>query len=330
MLDFSIIVPVYNRPEELSGLLQSLCRQTDVDFEVVVVEDGSTDSSEHIVEAFKHKLNLVYYYKENSGPGLSRNYGVQKAKGNYYIFFDSDCEIPESYIAIVRKSLLENYTDAFGGPDKAAPTFTPIQKAINYSMTSWLTTGGIRGQKNTMEKFHPRSFNMGFSKAVFEKTAGFSKMRFGEDVDLSIRIFEAGFAVQLIAAAFVFHKRRTDLKKFFKQVYNSGIARINLYKLHPVSLKLVHFFPTVFLVGMVVCLLLTLLNLVFFTPVLLLITLLLVDALLKTKHLTIAILAVVASFIQLSGYGAGFIAGIWNRLVLKKEDFEAFSTTFYK
>lgn len=330
MLDISIIVPVYNRPQEIASLLNSLCQQTDSKFEVIIIEDGSSDDSKSIVAPFKHKLNLSYYYKENSGPGLSRNYGVEKAKGNYFIFFDSDCEIPQNYIATVRKHLNESYTDAFGGPDKAGSTFTPIQKAINYAMTSWLTTGGIRGQKNTMEKFHPRSFNMGFSKAVFEKTGGFSAMRFGEDVDLSIRIFKAGFNAQLIEEAFVWHKRRTDLKKFFKQVYNSGIARIHLFQLHPSSLKLVHFFPTIFLVGMSILLLLSLLNPLFLAPALLLIALLFIDALLKTKRLSVASLAVMASVIQLSGYGAGFIAGVWNRLILKKKDFQAFSTTFYK
>lgn len=330
MIDISIIIPVYNRPEEVTALLGSLAKQTDQSFEVVVVEDGSDIDCKGIAEDFQQQLDLAYYYTENSGPGLSRNYGARKAKGNYYIFFDSDCEIPASYVAIVRKRLIENYTDAFGGPDRADASFTAVQKAINYAMTSFLTTGGIRGQRKSMEKFHPRSFNMGLSKVAFDQTDGFSPMRFGEDIDLSIRIFELGFSVQLIEEAFVYHKRRTDLKKFFKQVYNAGIARINLFKLHPSSLKAVHFLPSIFLAGTIVFLCLSLLHPFFLFPLFLLVILLLIDASIKTKHLKIALLSVIASFIQLSGYGAGFMAGIWNRLILGKKDYQAFSRTFYK
>lgn len=330
MIDISIIIPVYNRPEEVGALLYSLTNQTDSAFEVVIVEDGSDVDCKEIVAAYRQQLDLAYYSKKNSGPGLSRNYGAEKAKGNYFIFFDSDCEIPPEYVQTVRKKLTEHYTDAFGGPDRADASFTPTQKAINYSMTSFFTTGGIRGQKTSMEKFHPRSFNMGISKEAFEKTGGFSPMRFGEDIDLSIRLFEAGLSVQLIEAAYVYHKRRTDFRKFFKQVYNSGIARINLYKLHPASLKAVHFLPSAFLIGTVVLLFMSFFNLVFLSPVLILAMLLFADALVKNKKLAIAWLSVVASFIQLSGYGAGFIAGVWNRLILGKEDFQAFSETFYK
>lgn len=330
MIDISIIIPVYNRPEEVGALLYSLAHQIDAAFEVVIVEDGSDVDCKEVAASYRQQLDLVYYSKENSGPGLSRNYGAEKAKGNYFIFFDSDCEIPSHYIGTVRKTLTEHYTDAFGGPDRADASFTPIQKAINYSMTSFFTTGGIRGQKTSMEKFHPRSFNMGISKEAFEKTGGFSPMRFGEDIDLSIRLFEAGLSVQLIEAAYVYHKRRTDFRKFFKQVYNSGIARINLYKLHPSSLKVVHFLPSAFLIGTVVLFFLAFYNLLFLSPVLILAILLFGDALVKNKKLTIACLSVVASFIQLSGYGAGFMAGVWNRLILGKKGFQAFSETFYK
>lgn len=330
MIDISIVIPVYNRPEEVAALLYSLTKQTDSVFEVVVVEDGSDVDCKEIVAIYRQQLDLVYYSKENSGPGLSRNYGARKAKGNYFIFFDSDCEVPPAYIDTVRKKLTAQYTDAFGGPDRADASFTSTQKAINYAMTSFLTTGGIRGQQKSMEKFHPRSFNMGISKDAFERTGGFSPMRFGEDIDLSIRIFEAGFSVQLIKAAYVYHKRRTDFRKFFKQVYNSGIARINLYKLHPSSLKIVHFLPSIFLIGTTALLLLSLFYPVFLSPILILAAMLLVDASIKTKQFTIAILSVMASFIQLSGYGAGFISGVWNRLVLGKKDYQAFSETFYK
>lgn len=330
MIDISIIIPVYNRPQEVDALLYSLTKQIDTAFEVVIVEDGSDIDCKETAAIYRQQLDLSYYSKENSGPGLSRNYGAEKAKGNYFIFFDSDCEIPADYVYTVRQKLTEHFTDAFGGPDRADASFTPTQKAINYAMTSFLTTGGIRGQKTSMEKFHPRSFNMGLSKEAFERTGGFSSMRFGEDIDLSIRIFESGLSIQLIEAAYVYHKRRTDFKKFFKQIYNSGIARINLYKLHPSSLRAVHFLPSVFLVGTSALFFLSFFNLIFLSPVLILAILLFVDAFVKNKKLTIACLSVAASFIQLSGYGAGFIAGVWNRLILGKEGFQAFSKTFYK
>lgn len=330
MAKFSIIIPVFNRPEEVTALLRSLILQIDKDFEVIIVEDGSSISCEKEVEIFSGALDIHYYYKENTGPGLSRNYGAEKSRGDYYIFFDSDCIIPTDYIDVVRKALLTTYSDAFGGPDRADDSFSPIQKAINYSMTSFFTTGGIRGRKKGMEKFHPRSFNMGFSKEVFQKTGGYSAMRFGEDVDLSIRIFKAGFKVQLIEQAFVFHKRRANFRQFFKQVYNSGIARIHLFKLHPQSLKIVHFFPTLFLIGISISLILSFLNLLFFLPLILYIIIIFIDAYAMYKNLKIATLSILASLIQLSGYGAGFVAGFWNRLILKKRDYKAFSETFYK
>lgn len=330
MANFSIIIPVFNRPDEVSALLKSLVVQDDKDFEVIIVEDGSSISCRKEVEIFSAALDIHYYYKENTGPGLSRNFGAHKSRGDYFIFFDSDCIIPTDYISIIREALLTNFSDAFGGPDRADESFSSVQKAINYSMTSFFTTGGIRGKKKGMEKFHPRSFNMGFSKEVFQKTGGYSAMRFGEDVDLSIRIFNAGYKVQLIEQAFVFHKRRTNFRQFFKQVYNSGIARIHLFKLHPQSLKVVHFFPTLFLLGISFSLILSFFNLLFLLPLILFISIIFFDASAMYKNLKIAALSVLASVIQLSGYGAGFIAGFWNRLILKKRDYKAFSESFYK
>ncbi len=329
MILFSIIIPVYNRPQEVFSLLQSLLAQTDKTFEVIVVEDGSQVNCADIVQQFS-SLDLRYYLKENSGPGLSRNYGAERSKGEYLIFFDSDCIIPPEYIAEVRGKLKANYSDAFGGPDKADDSFTPIQKAINYSMTSFFTTGGIRGNNKSMEKFHPRSFNMGLSKTVFEKTGGFSTMRFGEDVDLSIRIFEAGFNVQLIENAFVYHKRRTNFRQFFKQVYNSGIARINLYKLHPRSLKLVHFLPAAFTIGLFLMLVLAIFNTLFLTPLIVFILLIFSASLIEYKDVKVAALSILASFIQLTGYGTGFLAGVWHGLIRNRKDYKAFTKTFYK
>ncbi|MCR5456395.1 MAG: glycosyltransferase, partial [Bacteroidales bacterium] len=232
-MKFSIIIPLYNRPGEIDELLESLTRQTYKDFDVIIVEDGSTLRSDQIIQKYQSALDIQYYYKPNSGPGTTRNYGAERSKQDYFIFFDSDCIIPDGYMATVSQRLEENYTDCYGGPDAAMPSFTPVQKAISYAMTSIISTGGIRGASEKAGKFHPRSFNMGFSRKVFEATGGFSTMRFGEDIDMTLRIIEGGFTTQLIKEAFVYHKRRTDFRKFFRQVFNSGCARINLNMRHP-------------------------------------------------------------------------------------------------
>jgi len=327
----SFIIPVFNRPGETEELLRSLSRQPDRDFEVIIVEDGSTERSDAVVEKYREHLNISYYYKDNSGPGPSRNFGCEKAGGEYMIFLDSDCLVPEDYFRIVRETLEQNYTDAFGGPDRAHKDFTNFQKAINFSMTSFLTTGGIRGGNEKMEKFHPRSFNMGFSKEVFNTTGGFSSMRFGEDVDLSIRILEQGFLTQLIKEAFVYHKRRSNLRQFFKQVYNSGIARINLQLRHPGTLKPVHAAPALFTLGVIGLLLLSVLVSWYFAlPILLHILLLFLSAALKNHSLSIGLLAVLTSYTQLFAYGTGFLNAFWRRFILGRDEFSAFNKNFYK
>jgi glycosyltransferase involved in cell wall biosynthesis len=327
----SFIIPIFNRPKETEELLRSLSMQTDRDFEVIIVEDGSTESSKAVVETYCDRLHLSYYFKDNSGPGPSRNYGCEKANGDYFIFLDSDCLLPEKYVHMVKEALGRSYSDAFGGPDRAHEDFTKFQKAINFSMTSFLTTGGIRGGNEKMEKFHPRSFNMGFSREVYDSTGGFSNMRFGEDVDLSIRILEHGYRTQLIREAFVYHKRRSNLKQFFKQVYNSGIARINLQKRHPGTLKPVHAAPALFTLGIMILLLLSLLvSAWFMVPILLHILLLFMSASIKNRSLTIGVLAVATSYTQLLGYGAGFISGFWSRMIFGRQEYSAFSKTFYK
>ena len=236
-MKYSFIIPVYNRPDEVDELLDSLTRQTLRDFEVIVVEDGSSVPCKEVVDRYADRLTIHYYNKENSGPGQTRNYGVERAHGEYMLILDSDCIIPENYLKEVEAELQREKADAFGGPDRAHESFSDVQKAINYAMTSFFTTGGIRGGKKKLDKFYPRSFNMGVRKDVYQALGGFSKMRFGEDIDFSIRIFKGGYACRLFPEAWVWHKRRTDLKKFFKQVHNSGIARINLYKKYPESLK---------------------------------------------------------------------------------------------
>ncbi len=326
----SVIVPVFNRPTEVSDLLESLTGQTDSTFEVIIVEDGSTHRCEPVVAGFQSKLNIRYLYKENSGPGPARNAGSEAAAGDYLVFLDSDCVLPEHYIETVRRALALDYADAFGGPDQARDDFSPLQRAINYSMTSFFTTGGIRGGSEKLDKFHPRSFNMGYSVSVFARTGGFSTMRFGEDIDMSIRIIGAGFKTRLIKEAYVYHRRRTNLRRFFKQMYNSGIARINLYKRHPHSLKVVHLAPAIFTIGVVLILVLS----VFLSPYFLLLLIahavfILGDVTVRNQSILIGPLAVAASYVQLLGYGIGFIHALSSRIIFQKGEFAMFQRSFY-
>ena len=352
-MKYSFIIPVYNRPDEVDELLDSLTRQTLRDFEVVVVEDGSVIPCREVVSKYADRLTVHYYNKENSGPGQTRNYGVERANGEYMLILDSDCILPEDYLEEVEAELRAKKADAFGGPDRAHHSFTDVQKAINYAMTSFFTTGGIRGGKKKLDKFYPRSFNMGIRKDVYQALGGFSKMRFGEDIDFSIRIFKAGYACRLFPEAWVWHKRRTDLKKFFKQVHNSGIARINLYKKYPESLKLVHMLPAVFTLGVFVLMLLLLMGIglgvsiqtgmlqvelplgvilcsLAVLPLLCYALLIVADSCLKNRSVKVALLSVPASFIQLIGYGSGFIRAWWKRCVCSKREFSAFEKNFYE
>jgi glycosyltransferase involved in cell wall biosynthesis len=359
-MKYSIIVPVYNRPDEVDELLESLCSQTLQDFEAIIVEDGSQKPCKDVCDKYADILDLHYYNKENSGPGQSRNYGVERAQGEYVIVLDSDVVLPEGFLTAVENELQEKPAVAWGGPDAAHPSFTPIQKAISYSMTSFFTTGGIRGGKAKLDKFYPRSFNMGIRKDVYQELGGFSKMRFGEDIDFSYRIVEAGHKPRLFPEAWVWHKRRTDFHKFFRQVYNSGIARINLTKRHPGTLKLVHLLPMVFTVGVIGLLLLFALGAAMYCygewldayglrptdnmhqgvgfivcilallPLLLYSLLIFIDSSIKNKSLWVGLLSIPAAFTQLMGYGFGFIVAWWKRCVLKQDEFTAFEKNFYK
>ena len=329
-MKYSFIIPVYNRPDEVDELLDSLIRQTVRDFEVVVVEDGSAVPCKEIVDKYASSLTIHYYSKENSGPGQTRNYGVERANGEYMLILDSDCIIPEGYLEAVEAELCKKPADAFGGPDRAHESFSDVQKAINYAMTSFFTTGGIRGGKKKLDKFYPRSFNMGVRKDVYQALGGFSKMRFGEDIDFSIRIFKGDYACRLFPEAWVWHKRRTDLKKFFKQVHNSGIARINLYKKYPESLKLVHMLPAVFTLGVAVVLLVSLFWGGSLSLLVLFALIVCVDSSLQNKSLKIGLLSVAASFVQLIGYGTGFLRSWWKRCVCGKNEFQAFEKNFYQ
>ncbi len=347
---YSIIVPVYNRPDEVSELLESLTRQEEKDFEVIIVEDGSQTPCQKVCDQYAGQLDLHYYMKPNSGPGQSRNYGAERAKGDYLLILDSDVVLPKGYLTAISHELKREPADAFGGPDCAHSSFTPTQKAISYSMTSFFTTGGIRGGKKKLDKFYPRSFNMGVRRDAYERLGGFSRMRFGEDIDFSIRIFKAGLRCRLFPEAWVWHKRRTDFRKFWRQVFNSGIARINLYKKYPDSLKVVHLLPAVFTLGVIFLLLLlitgltvsatattesqkdlgTLCMVAALSPILLYSLLILADATAQNRSLRIGGLSVCAAFVQLMGYGCGFLKAWWRRCVRGKDEFQAYKKTFYK
>jgi glycosyltransferase involved in cell wall biosynthesis len=318
---FSIIIPLYNRPQEIKELLETLTVQTYKQFEVLVIEDGSDIDAEEVVKKFSDKLDIKYFIKPNTGQGFTRNFGFERAKGDYFIVFDSDCLIPENYLQIVNDSLAKNYLDAYGGPDAAHPSFTPVQKAISYAMTSPFTTGGIRGNKKGIGQFHPRSFNMGISRKVWEKAGGFIITRLGEDIEYSIRIHSMGFKIGLIPEAKVYHKRRTNFLKFYKQLHFFGRARINVYKFFPNELKIVHFFPAIFTLFFLFTLVANIFNwkITEFCNFILALFILLIffHSWIENKSVKIAFLSLIASFIQLIAYGLGFMQDFFKRVLLK-------------
>lgn len=317
-IKYSVIVPVYNRIDEVRDLLESLVCQTQKNFEVIIVEDGSTEPCEEIVDNYYGSFHLKYFYKSNEGRSIARNYGIERASGRYFIFFDSDCVIPPDYFAILDRELAERPLDAFGGPDAAHSSFTPTQKAISFAMTSFLTTGGIRGGKVQMEKFTPRSFNMGYSREVYEKVGGFREM-FSEDIDMSTRIRQAGFSIGLIHPAHVYHKRRVDFKKFWRQVYVFGMSRITLKLLYPGSMKLVHTLPALAVViGIMLVLLGIFVSPWFLLPIGIWLLAVLVTAWISTRSLKIALLAVPASVVQIAGYGCGFLKAWFTKILLRR------------
>ncbi len=320
---FSIIIPVYNRPQELRELLESLTKQSYEAFEVIVIEDGSTLTSESVFEDFIERFDLMQYFvKPNSGQGFSRNFGFERARGDYFIIFDSDCLIPSNYLEIVNREINAQKLDAYGGPDASHHSFTAVQKAISYSMTSPFTTGGIRGGEKRIGDFHPRSFNMGLSKEVYQKTGGFIITRLGEDIELSIRIHKLGFKIGLIPEAKVYHKRRTSFFQFYKQIHFFGRARINIYKFFPSGLKPVHFFPAVFTLGLGFALIVNLFN----WPIAelcnfllaLFILLIFFHSWISNKSAKVAFLSIFAAFVQLTAYGLGFMQDFWKRIILNK------------
>lgn len=331
-IQYSFIIPVFNRPEEIDELLSSLLIQDfSKTFEIVIIEDGSTQSSEHIIKTYADRLNISYYYKENSGPGDSRNYGMKKAKGNYFLILDSDCVLPKEYLSEVDRALKRNYVDCFGGPDAAHESFSDLQKAINYVMTSFLTTGGIRGSEKSVDKFQPRSFNMGLSRKAFEDTNGFGKIHPGEDPDLTIRLWKAGFETSFISKAYVFHKRRISWKKFYQQVQKFGKCRPILNHWYPETRKITYWFPAVFVFSVLVAVLASTKGIHVFSCLLAFyLIVILIDASIKNRSFLIGFQAIVALFIQFFGYGLGFLQATIKIALLKKKPQEAFPYLFFK
>jgi glycosyltransferase involved in cell wall biosynthesis len=306
MPKYSVIVPIYNRPDEMTELLESLTLQTYKDFEVLIVEDNSPNKCDLVADSFKDRLDVRYFFIPGTDRSYRRNYGMEQAKGDYFILYDSDCVIPSGYFEAVEAGLKAEPADCFGGPDNADDSFSDMQKAVNYSMTSFFTTGGIRGGSKQMEKFNPRSFNMGISRKAFERTKGFKSM-IGEDIDFSLRVRENGMETKLYRDAFVYHKRRVDLRRFYLQVNTFGKSRIVLTNVHPGSLKLVHLMPVFFVLGHVLLLLLALSNPFWMLFIVAYVLLLFTDSWIKNKRLKIAFLSVATAYTQLFGYGIGFL-----------------------
>lgn len=309
---YSVIIPVFNRPEELRELLESLTRQSFKDFEVLIVEDGSTRRSEDVFEEFSGRLTIRYFSKPNSGPGPSRNFGFEQAQGQYFVVFDSDCTLPPEYFGIVERYLSIHQLDAWGGPDRGDETFSWLQQAMAYTMSSVLTTGGIRGGRNQADTFQPRSFNMGISRRVWEATGGFKFDRLAEDIELSIRIRKAGFKIGLIADAYVHHKRRAELTEFFQQVEGFGRGRVRVGKVHPGEVKPVHWLPTFVLIAFILLPVIVVsyrtLGLVGYILLFIYGIAIMVDCFRKTKSIPAAILSVPAAMVQFFGYGWGFLS----------------------
>ena len=330
-LHFSFIIPVYNRPDEIHELLETFTKlRGSFDYNICIVEDGSSMPSDKVVERFADQLNISYYFKQNSGPGDSRNYGMKRAPGNYFIILDSDVLLPEDYLEVVSKSLRDHYTDCFGGPDAAHASFSKLQKAINFAMTSFLTTGGIRGGKDS-ENFQPRSFNMGISKKAFEASEGFGTIHPGEDPDLSLRLLHLGFKSKLIKNAFVYHKRRISWSKFYQQVYKFGMVRPILNTWHPRSERFIFWLPTLFSIGFVMGILLFLFHLKWLLYIYMIyMALAFLLAFISSKNLIIAVLAVMAICVQFFGYGYGFLKSTLAIKLLKENPEKRFPKLFFK
>ena len=336
---FSLIIPTYNRLNELQELIPTI-EQQEYDLtsiELVIVDDGSTDGTSAYINSYKSDLKITYVKQQNQGPGPARNIGMSLATGAYFIFVDSDCLLPPQYFSELAAGITAEGYEAFGGPDTYHPSFSPLLKAINYAMTSFIGTGGTRGSKKSIAKFYPRSFNMGISRTVYDIIGGFGSMRHGQDMDYSARIYQAGFQVGLISDAFVYHKRRTSLWRFFKQIHNWGVTRINLAGLHPNMLKPIHLAPAFILIaGLLILLsapfwlwgfallkfgLLGLVALMIFISI---------QSFLEYRSVQVALLSILTLFIQVFAYAVGSLNGIWQKWILRKPIAIGITKNYYK
>ncbi len=320
-MDFSVIIPVYNRPEEIFELLNSLTLQEEKPFEVLVIEDGSDLKCEEIVSSFQSTLNIKYYYISNVGQGFARNFGMEHAKGDFFVLFDSDCIIPGQYFKVLKKEIQKRNLDAFGGPDAADADFSLLQKAMNYSMTSFLTTGGIRGKLKNPAQYQARGYNMGLSRSAFLISKGFSDPNKGEDIELSIRLKKLGFKLELVEDAFVYHKRKSTLYTFFRQSYSFGQNRINISRYHTDAVKLIHLMPLFFLcywIGILLALFAIphtlILNLSILVLAIWKISILIHSAYLN-KSILVGFISIITSFGQLSAYGLGLFTEWFNKKI---------------
>ena len=336
---FSVIVPTYNRADEIIELLDSLETQTisQNDFEVIVVDDGSTDDTENIISNYisNQKINISFIKQDHKGPGEARNLGMQKAQGKYYLFIDSDCIADKEWLSSYKSAVQGIDPAGFGGPDKVLPNFSPVQKAIDYSMTSFITTGGIRGSsKKKISKYYPRSFNMGVRADIVDKIGGMGKLRHGQDIEFSNRILSTGEQVFKVDSAVVYHKRRMSIKKFFKQVFNWGVARINLYKIDKKMLEPVHFFPALgTIISLSVLILTIILPHIFGWFIIIGVSALLLLAfhgILKYKDVRVFPYIPIIVPTQIFGYGLGFILAFTRRIIFKKDEFTGFVKKYYK
>ena len=335
----SIIVPAYNRSEEIDEFLLSFVKQSSKNFEVIVVDDGSTDNLKEIVAKYQSSLKLQYFYQQNKGPGATRNLGMEKAKGDIFVFIDSDCTVPKEYIENLERHLNTENFDAFGGPDTYREDFSPFLKAINYSMTSFIGTGGARGAAGkSVAKYYPRSFNMGIKRKVYEKIGGMNELRHGQDMDFSNRIYKAGFKIKFLPDVYVYHKRRTSLKKFFKQIFNWGVTRINLGKIDKNMLKPVHCLPTfvilIFLLTLIFSFWFPLIRYLFLFEIVLIIFVVgfaFIQSALKYKSGIVGLLSIVTLLTQVVAYGLGLLYGFIKSIFTKRGGFvKGFTKRYYK
>lgn len=320
---YSLVIPVFNRPDHIQKLLQCLTRQSFKNFEVIVVESGSTVKSDEVVSHFQGQLNIRYIYKSNEGQGVSRNRGMQEATGDYLIILDSDILLPDHYIETIENHLQKDYLDAFGGPDKLHPESSTFQKAVNFCMTDPLTTGGTRGHNKSIGQYYPRSFNMGVSRKVYEDTGGFSIPFMGEDIEWSARILDKGYKTGLIPGAYVHHERKNSLKGFFKQLFFFGRARINISKLVPGSFKITHLLPLLYCLYVLslplICFLLPAWFFIIFLPFLIYNVMILLKAGIQYKSLRIGFFSFILTNTLMLAYSMGMIRE-FNKLYIQQKE----------